>query len=1168
MKTCPLTPEVAARSVGDPIDAITGVFFDSVQDFSVAGALPILWRRTYSTARIAEDRGLGRGHSHFFDHRLKVDLDGIRYTSPQDVIVDFPAFHAGVSRVARTGYVLAREGTRLRLRRPAEADLIFEMAASGQAHLVEVRAVAGSIFVARDRGGRLASLVDLDGNVVSFTWDAAHIVSASVLARRGTRHRLVQYRYANDLLVEMEDAYGGHVHLAYDTAGRLIQRTDRNGYSFHFTYDADGRCVHSAGDDGVLEVRLEYFPFELRTRVTKSDGGVWEYFYDASNVLIKIVEPEGVVRSFVPRPEDGQVALEIDGAGNDIVYVYDDDGRCVARRDSLGRPIAPRRGHLLPGTPAEYELGNFATIPTELPTLELVQRSLSPSIVASLALAQAAGAGRVREVRDVQGLLIREERDGLARRYAYDQGGNLRWRIDFDGARTEWVHASDDHRVQKTDPNGHVTLLEYTKESELAAVTDARRTRTFFPRDTRSQLAGVSRANVWKEAYCRDGAGRLIAKTAASGASLYTLTRGPQGEVLERLFASGGFERFVYDRALRVVGAETPAGEQSFAYDYNGQRTADLREGRGVQRRFLGSDLLEHRVLDAFVTRYRYLETPHAREVVITDPTGREHRLRDHRFGVVTRALASGRRETVQYHPDGHCLGKVVEGVNGGKVAAVPSWTRRYEYSAEGYLLARHDSALGTTRYALDAAHRLIGEELPTGQKRLYEHDAAGNLFDHAGRLATYHPGNILADAGLRRYEHDHRHAVCTEAWQGGFRRFHRDERDQLVRVESYRASPAGAGAAWEPRPEWTARYDAQNRRIEKTAAGQTTAFYWDTDRLAAEVLPTGALRVYVYADAMAMTPMLLVDYASVDADPASGAVYALFADHLGCPERVEDMAGKTVWAAVIAPYGTAQITAGADFHQPLRWPGHYFDAELGLQYNRFRTYSPELGRYLEPDPLGRGGGFENVYAYTNNPLFRVDVDGLCPDGAPEPDAATRKKPAQPGMPEEEEAQPKPSASPEPMSADDGQAAVDLIHGTMPEKAQINSTTSLSELADGRLVLTNSDATRPAMREAARALLGPNVIIPDERGNVGYVPPAERPLADPSATTAHHGEPRGVQAGDASGSPVVRQWSSSEASHGGAACAGCESTQASRGIQNETGYQSGGGRYDRGGGPP
>jgi len=40
--------------------------------------------------------------------------------------------------------------------------------------------------------------------------------------------------------------------------------------------------------------------------------------------------------------------------------------------------------------------------------------------------------------------------------------------------------------------------------------------------------------------------------------------------------------------------------------------------------------------------------------------------------------------------------------------------------------------------------------------------------------------------------------------------------------------------------------------------------------------------------------------------------------------------------------------------------------------------------------------------------LFRVDVDGLCSDSAPDPDAATKKKPAQPGMPDEEN-----SSSPE-----------------------------------------------------------------------------------------------------------------------------------------------------------
>ena len=1022
VKGCKLSPELAARSVGDPIDVVTGAFFDDVQDFVIASDFSVIFNRTYSTERIHEDRGLGRGHSHGFDHRLKLDLDGIRYTPPLGTTIDFPAFYDGVTRVARRGYVLVREATRLRLQPPSGPELSFEVGPSVVAPLVEMRSGGRSIFVGYDLRGRVVSLGDEDGTSVSLTWDETHILSARARKRGASDAiELVRYRYESDLLVEVQDAYKHRVRLTYDEAGRVIQRTDRSGYSFHFVYDADGRCIQSGGDDGVLQVRLEYFPFERRTVVTKSDGGRWEYFYDAAGTLTTIVAPDGVKRTFVPRPEDGQLALEIDGASREIHYVYDGDGKCVGKRDSEGRPILPKRGHAMPSTPAEYELGTLVTLPSELPTRELLQHSLSPAVLGSLVLGQGNGEGRLREVRDIQGLLIREERDGLARRYAYDAGGNIRWRIDFDGFRTEWVHASNDQRVAKTDPNGFVTTLEYTKEDEIAAVTDAQYTRTEFSRDTQSRITGVSRANVWKEGYRRDGAGRIVEKTDASGATLFTLRRGPQGEVLERSFASAGFERYEYDRLLRVVRAETPAGKQDFAYDLDGRRVADLRDGRGARRRFSGGALIEHRVLDRFVIHYRHVETHHAREVFITDPTGREHRIRDYRCGVITREIASGRLETLQYHPDGHCLSRIVQARASGpeRRAALQDWSRRYEYSSEGYLLALHDSARGSTRYALDPAHRLIAEKLPGGATRGFAHDAAGNLLDNAGRLATYHPGNVLADSAGRRYEHDVRHTICSEAWPGGFRRFHRDERNQLVRVESYRASLGGSGAPWGACPDWTARYDGLNRRVEKTHGGQTTMFYWDTDQLVAEVQPSGAVRVYVYAHALAMTPMLFVDYASVDAAPKSGVVYAVLADHLGCPERIEDMAGNAVWAAVIEPYGAARITLGAHFHQPLRWPGHYYDAELGLQYNRFRTYSPELGRYLEPDPLGRAGGLENVYAYTNNPLFRVDVDGLCPDGDPDEEAAGKKKRDEEGKPDEEDAAQKP------MSKEDVEAARD-----------------------------------------------------------------------------------------------------------------------------------------------
>jgi uncharacterized protein RhaS with RHS repeats len=48
----------------------------------------------------------------------------------------------------------------------------------------------------------------------------------------------------------------------------------------------------------------------------------------------------------------------------------------------------------------------------------------------------------------------------------------------------------------------------------------------------------------------------------------------------------------------------------------------------------------------------------------------------------------------------------------------------------------------------------------------------------------------------------------------------------------------------------------------------------------------------------------------------------------------------------------------------------------LGLFYNRFRDYDPELGRYLQPDPLGHAGGI-NLFSYPANPLVDVDLRGL-----------------------------------------------------------------------------------------------------------------------------------------------------------------------------------------------
>jgi len=74
------------------------------------------------------------------------------------------------------------------------------------------------------------------------------------------------------------------------------------------------------------------------------------------------------------------------------------------------------------------------------------------------------------------------------------------------------------------------------------------------------------------------------------------------------------------------------------------------------------------------------------------------------------------------------------------------------------------------------------------------------------------------------------------------------------------------------------------------------------------------------------------------------------------------DSTGVVVWAATYEPFGKATITV-EQITNNLRFPGQYFDAETGLCYNWNRDYNPQLGRYIESDPIGLKGGI-NLFAY------------------------------------------------------------------------------------------------------------------------------------------------------------------------------------------------------------
>ncbi len=103
--------------------------------------------------------------------------------------------------------------------------------------------------------------------------------------------------------------------------------------------------------------------------------------------------------------------------------------------------------------------------------------------------------------------------------------------------------------------------------------------------------------------------------------------------------------------------------------------------------------------------------------------------------------------------------------------------------------------------------------------------------------------------------------------------------------------------------------------------------------------------------------------------------------DHLGSPQKMTDSAGVVQWSADYKPFGEATVTVSTITNN-LRFPGQYYDAETGLNYNYFRDYNSIIGRYIEADKIGIRRGQNHLYFYVrNNPSNFIDSYGLFTSG-------------------------------------------------------------------------------------------------------------------------------------------------------------------------------------------
>ncbi|MCA8341231.1 RHS domain-containing protein [Burkholderia cepacia] len=326
---------------------------------------------------------------------------------------------------------------------------------------------------------------------------------------------------------------------------------------------------------------------------------------------------------------------------------------------------------------------------------------------------------------------------------------------------------------------------------------------------------------------------------------------------------------------------------------------------------------------------------------------------------------------------------------------------KQWQYDAAGDVIQKRDQRYGTTNYRYDPTGRIEQAAGPGLPSEVFRWDAAANL------VSSDHPGGYVEHNRLKMFED---------------KRFEYDAYGRLVRKVS------GHGPAKElilEYDDWNQlktvvtkdrlgistthfEYDAFGRRIRKlNGSYASTDFLWDGMRLVQETYHDRQgeeALTYLY-EANSYVPLARIDQgkpAANDAD-ARDAVYYFHNDVSGLPEELTDAGGDLVWQARYKVWGNAvqeewvarkplqstpswgemlagpSTSAGMPRPQNLRFQGQYLDRETGLHYNTFRYYDPDVGRFINQDPIGLMGG-PNLYRYAPNPVSWIDPWGLTGD--------------------------------------------------------------------------------------------------------------------------------------------------------------------------------------------
>jgi RHS repeat-associated protein len=183
----------------------------------------------------------------------------------------------------------------------------------------------------------------------------------------------------------------------------------------------------------------------------------------------------------------------------------------------------------------------------------------------------------------------------------------------------------------------------------------------------------------------------------------------------------------------------------------------------------------------------------------------------------------------------------------------------------------------------------------------------------------------------------------------------------------------------------WVYRYDSQNRLIYASNGTTNATFYYDGKNRQIARNINGVIRfnswdgwelLEEYSSSLNVVTGYLQGTTGVIKSWSAANTLYYYQDKLGSTTHVANASGQLVESYHYDLTGTPTETSThgvVDLYAGERWI-----PELALYDLRNRFMSPELGRFLQADPIGFKGDASNLYRYCgNDPVDRSDPMGL-----------------------------------------------------------------------------------------------------------------------------------------------------------------------------------------------